>query len=345
MQDKESENPIPATVTIPLLEYESRAFLFNERRIIDRIERRLLANPILGPQLASIGGLSSALTSTPEDLVALDYSQRFVNFQTALDINEFFGNSIGAIPTLEELSEELVYIKQGTETLTKNLEDCCATIQSKLDKLEALINKRFELLEAKIDATVPLIVDETSQEVTNRVVGESYYRYCATTSFSPTLILIFLEQGDKKYLRRSQLKFRIINESEKITDQYIVFLKRYFSTFRDFFIDYGPLRTTYVSKNRKYKNILFTKTKEDAEKILKAVYFVTGHKYDERNRSYTEGRNRAVFNRRKTPLGEADIYLENYDTTIPMYLYKVAVLVNPLKKPLLIFQNKKKRVL
>ena len=105
MQDKESENPIPATITIPLLEYESRAFLLNERRIIDRIERRLLANPILGPQIASIGGLSSALTSTPEDLVALDYSQRFLNFQTALDVNEFFGNSIGPIPTLEEFFE------------------------------------------------------------------------------------------------------------------------------------------------------------------------------------------------------------------------------------------------
>lgn len=52
MQSEESMNPTPISVTIPLIEYESRGFLFNNRGIIDRIDRRLRSNPVLGPQIA-----------------------------------------------------------------------------------------------------------------------------------------------------------------------------------------------------------------------------------------------------------------------------------------------------
>lgn len=68
-----------------------------------------------------------------------------------------------------------------------------------------------------------LSLDETSKtisdEVTNKIVGESYAKWNSVTSFYPTVIFIMKEVTENEPSRRAQIKLRYPKRAEDITDQ------------------------------------------------------------------------------------------------------------------------------
>lgn len=339
MTNIEEPNPIPVQVTLPLVEYTSRAYLLNNRQITRRLSRTLETNPVIRTQIAELGGLDRALTSTPEDPIAAEYSQRFLNLQTGLDLHQFLGNNDGPIPEVQEMASLISNSNKVITDVKSELEGCCQEIKSKLESLDSKIDNKFRLLNKKLESLTKIIIDQTAEEVANRVVGESYYRYCATTTFMPTLILVFKEETENKNPRRSQLKFKLNKNSEDITEEDIKKLKTSFLEVTDHSFDYGTLRCNYVSENKSFKNVLYTKTKKDAELLLKFIYPLLGHHFDEKNLSFTEGRNRAIFNRRKTPLDGVKPFSQDYSRNFKVILYRVVLQVNNLERPVLIYKN------
>ena len=112
----------------------------------------------------------------------------------------------------------------------------------------------------------------------------------------PTLALVFKEPSSVHYPRRSQLKFKLNKGSEEITQDDIEKLKNEFSTHSSYHFNYGPLRSTYVSTDKVFKNIMYTATKEEATSFYQFIYPIVGHTFDKKNLSFTEGLNRAIFN-------------------------------------------------
>ena len=192
------------------------------------------------------------------------------------------------------------------------------------------------MVKSELEGCCEEIIDKTAEEVANRVVGESFYRYCTTTTFMLTLILVFKEETENKNPRRSQLKFKLKKTFLEITD-------------RSF--NYGTLRCTYVSEDKNLKNVLYTKTKKDAKLLLQFIYPLIGHTFDaslrddriedadEKNLSFTESRNRAIFNRRKKPLDGIKPFSQDYSRFFKVNLYRVVLQVNNLEKPVLIYKN------
>lgn len=339
MSNSEEENPVPTQVTVPFLEYESRAYLLNNQRITRRLSRTLERNPILRAQIAGLGGLERALTSTPEDPIAAEYSQRFLNLQTGLDLHQFLGQNDGPIPEVQEMASLINNSNNVITAVQSELEGCCEEIKTKLDNLDSKIEDKFKTLNKKLEDLAKEIIDKTAEEVSNRVVGESFYRYCATTTFMPTLILVFKEETENKNPRRSQLKFKLNKNSEDITEEDIKKLKKTFLEITDRSFNYGTLRCNYVSEDKTFKNVVYTKTKEDAERLLNFIYPLVGHTFNENNLSFTEGRNRAIFNRRKKPLDGIKPFSQDYSRDFKVNLYRVVLQVNNLERPVLIYKN------
>lgn len=183
------------------------------------------------------------------------------------------------------------------------------------------------------------IIETVCEEIPNRVVGESYYRYNATSQFYPTLVLVFVEKTEKKYPRRSQMKVKIKKETEEITESFITNLKNQFQIIQRKQYKYGALRACYVSSDKTYKNTIFCSGLDQAVHVFQNVYRIVGLDFDQANLSITSGRNRKPVTRRQRPLDGQVPEIQNYNEEFEVSLYRVVLQINGLPKPILIYKN------
>lgn len=216
-------------------------------------------------------------------------------------------------------------------------------IERKIDSLQKHFDTKIDKIVKDFNDTIEEdkkeIIEQVCEEIPNRVVGESYYRYNATSQFFPTLTLVFVEETESKYPRRSQLKVKIKKQTEEITDRFIAELRNQFSSIHRKQYRYGPLRACYVSSDKTYKNTLFCSNLDQAIEVFSNVYRIVGLDFDRNNISITSGRNRKPITRRITPLDGQTPEVQNYNQEFEVCLYRAVLQVNGLPKPILIYKN------
>jgi hypothetical protein len=67
-------------------------------------------------------------------------------------------------------------------------------------------------------------VEKTALEVSQLIVGESYFKWDSTASYFPTIVFVFNEITQGETPRRSQIKARFKKLSQEVTDKDIQIL-------------------------------------------------------------------------------------------------------------------------
>jgi ElaB/YqjD/DUF883 family membrane-anchored ribosome-binding protein len=185
------------------------------------------------------------------------------------------------------------------------------------------------------EKTIPLI----GNDVTNKIVGESYSRWNSIISFYPTIVFIMKEDKEGMAGRRAQVKLRYYKKSEDITEEDIHLLKQKAQDLAGFSYHYGDLRVNFVSKNKQTKTTLYVFDRSDASRVLNAFCDLVNQIWDEDDLTYTQGSRRLPITRRTSVLDNINPFIVNYNEVFKMKLFKITLLINGLEKPLLLFQD------
>lgn len=178
-----------------------------------------------------------------------------------------------------------------------------------------------------------------SNEVTNKIVGESYSKWNSVTSFYPTIVFIMKELTKIETPRRAQIKLRYNKEVDNITDKDIADLRQKVLNMSDLKYNYGTLRVNFVSKDKISKTTIYVSEKQDLIYLLTNICKVADISWDEKDLTFTYGHRRSKITSRKIPLDDIFPNEVNYNQTFPLKLYKVVLLINGLEKPILIYQD------
>lgn len=339
MNQQPTPNPEPAQITIPAIEFGARAYLLRQRQVLRRVERVLERDPVLRAEIESLGGLATALTSDPLDPISLAYTNRFLSFQNTAALAQFFPDIEVPIPSAQEMAQSIGEILKIATDTASELNHCCEEIKDLLRKLDNKLDQQYIDRTKYFDEKAIEIIDKTSEEIVNSVAGESYYRVIATTTFMPTLVMVFNEATENKIKRRAQLKFKIDKTSEEIDEEFVEKLRKTFRELKQRYFFYGKTRITYVSSDKRIRNVMFARDYKEGVNLLEFVYPLLDQEFDENNLSYTLGRNRAVFNKRKKPLFDVEPLDLDYDKECRMELKRVIIQIAGLGKPILIFRR------
>lgn len=104
-------------------------------------------------------------------------------------------------------------------------------IKSKIDSTEAALNNKLDNIESMITDLKDTLPEEIYKQVGLHVVGQSYYSWDSTCQYYPTITFLFAEdvlvppQGHSPFKRRSQIKLRLRQTNQSITDNDILNLK------------------------------------------------------------------------------------------------------------------------
>lgn len=102
---------------------------------------RIAQNPTLQRELAESGGAEQIITSA-EEPITLARSYDFASsMQTGMFISEFTEGVVGAIPSVQELSENIKTIINTTTKIKNHLDECCEDIKGLLQELRKLVLK------------------------------------------------------------------------------------------------------------------------------------------------------------------------------------------------------------
>lgn len=83
-----------------------------------------------------------------------------------------------------------------------------------LKKAENWYKELIKEIKKMIDDFKKDLITEISDEICNKIVGESYYKWNSTNSFYPTLMFKFKEENINNRTRTTQLKLKL-NEYTK----------------------------------------------------------------------------------------------------------------------------------
>jgi hypothetical protein len=108
------------------------------------------------------------------------------------------------------------------------------------------------------------------------IVGESYIKYDANTTFWPTLIFRFKPASPLDPRKYAQLKRRFFKKPKKISLEDTNELVQKLFSLKDFTYKYGGLKCHYVAPNKLFKTTLFSYSKEEGLRALVAFLPLSG---------------------------------------------------------------------
>ena len=209
-------------------------------------------------------------------------------------------------------------------------------IKEELSSIPENVVKRLKQVYNKHKQEVILAI---SEEVSLRIVGESYYKWNSTNSFYPTLVLKFKETHVFQKARVTQLKAKLKYTSAQLTDQILRELQLKIDGIKDLSYCHGPTRGNFVAKDKHFKTTVFANDKQEIETLLKAVLQVVEEPFIERNLSVTFGRKRESITRCTKPLGNTPVYVQDYNQSFRVQLYRAVLLVNGLERPIVFYKK------
>lgn len=148
-----------------------------------------------------------------------------------------------------------------------------------LNKLNNLPDELVKKIEDKLDK----IFDKLADEVALRIVGESHYKYDATSSFYPTITMIFKEINVNQYPRRTQVKLRSPRMTDEVTDEYVQELKDKASLLGGLGYKHGAIRAMFVSMDKRFKTQVIVSQKDEAISLFRKLLGFLGEPFDECN--------------------------------------------------------------
>lgn len=217
-----------------------------------------------------LGAIEEGILSIPTAVAAV--VEGLLEAQTALLLT-----AIGAV---EATVDTILY---SVRSILSRLQE----IKEELDFVPDNVIKGLEDLYKKHKEEV---ISEISEEVSLRIVGESYYKWNSTNSFYPTLVLKFKETGVFQKARVTQLKTKLKYKTDELTDQILRELQVKVDGIRNLSYCHGPTRGNFVSRDKHFKTTVFGNDKQEIEKLLKSVLQVVEEPYIEQNLSITFGR-------------------------------------------------------
>jgi hypothetical protein len=123
-----------------------------------------------------------------------------------------------------------------------------------------------------------------SEEVPNHIVGESYYRWDATSTYFPTLIFKFKEENVYKYARNSQVRVRLKMRNEDLTQSDINHLRKQCDKLGPITYTYGTVRSHYINLQKRFKTTLFSESKQEAEFVFEKLLGGRGETFNKKRR-------------------------------------------------------------
>ena len=193
--------------------------------------------------------------------------------------------------------------------LVRNIASRVNSIREAIEELPEDILKRLEELYKKHKQEV---IAEISEEVSLKIVGESYYKWNNTSSFYPTLVLKFKETEVFNKARVTQLKLKLRYTSSELTDAQIKQLANKLIKLKGLSYLHGPIRGNFVSKDKRFKTTVFASSEGEIENLLKSVLELVEEPFIRQNLSITFGRKRDSITRRTEPLGNTPVFVQDY---------------------------------
>ena len=178
-----------------------------------------------------------------------------------------------------------------------------------------------------------------AEEVASSIVGQSYYNYDKSFTYFPTLVMVFREVGAFQYPRRSQVKGRLKVDNKSISDVVVQNMRKSAIALRGFTYQYGTLRGNYVSQDKRWKTTVFASSRPEGLSLLNTLCNMVDERFNEKNISWTEGRERLNPFRREESLDDIPITPPLGIQNPTMKLHRVVLLVNGVSKPILLMRD------
>jgi hypothetical protein len=218
------------------------------------------------------------------------------------------------------------------------LEGLEGTILEESREIKGSITRSERAIKEHVDQLKETLVNDISEEVSLKIVGESFYKWDSTSSYYPTLIFVFRESTIGSVKRKSQIKLRYFKNNNEITDQDIQNLKNQALGVRNLGYSYGTNRGNFVSTDKRFKTTIYAQSRDEIKRTLERILPFANEVYDERNLSFTEKSARVRINKRTVETAEIPLNRINYDENFYVQLYRISLLVNGSGRPILIYK-------
>lgn len=254
---------------------------------------------------------------------------------TLIAAGETFYNAT-IFPLLSGIGAGVTEIVASTSYISATVGKLLVDVESIPETIEGLLNRKFDEFKEYLNDWKKELIEQVAQEVSLQIVGESYYRWDATSTYYPTLTFLFKEENTEQYPKRSQIKVRLNKKNEEVTDADISMLKRNCNKLINQRYTYGTDRYNYVSADKRYKTTVFGSNVSEIISLFTNLLSVLDEPFLERNLSITFGRNRINQTKRSKPLGDIKINEMDYQSSFSVKFYKAVLLVNGLEKPIIL---------
>lgn len=280
---------------------------------------RLLIVGILGGIETTLGGIDFTLLKV---LYSGHNNKREI-------INKISGWHNSVFSKIKDLNKDLTKtINESTKEINNHTNKEIKGLTDKLDHLEEYLKDEFSKLP-----------DTVSSEVSLNVVGQSYYKWDSISQYFPTITFLFKEINVTNYPRHSQIKLRLKQKNTDISEMVIAKLRLNVLRIAGLTYLYGPIRSLYVSSDKRWKSTIFVEQESEAIQILEKLCNVIDEPFNNKNLSFTTNRQRTNPFKRIIPLDGVDINDVSYNTDLKLKLHKVVLLVNGLKSPIIIYKS------
>ena len=187
--------------------------------------------------------------------------------------------------------------------------------------------------------------DENSNEIVNNItlnisesiVGESYIKYDAATSYWPTLLFKFKSSDKLLKYNYSQIKIRYYKKPDDISDIDVINLKQKIKEIKEITYMQGNLRANYVDERRLFRTTVFVANKEAVINLLNIIIPIGLLNFNEKQLSYTEQNLRVKTTQTTKGIQKIKLNKMHKCTNTPMQLRSAFLQINGLEKQIKLY--------
>lgn len=257
----------------------------------------------------TLAGLETTIVQTTGEINALVGSEHYFTRQAIVD------NRVSIQKKLDELKKQLDSIESNAIKRQKNTD-------TKIDKFW--------------ENNKETILDETTKNICENIVGQSYIKWDATNSFYPTLVFKFTNKNENSLKKQSQISTRLPIKADEINDNFIQILKDKIAMNSGLFYRSGNVRLNYVNVAKSWKTTLFTETKEAGIQLLEKLSQLIDDPFKLEQVSVTQRATRQSITRRSAALWGIETNTPEDYSIGTMTLQKVYLQINGLKKQIIL---------
>jgi hypothetical protein len=203
------------------------------------------------------------------------------------------------------------------------------------NQLPSIIHKAVKKYFEKLPET-------TSELVSTKIVGTTYYKWDIETSYLPTIVFFFQEIKDGLSKRITQIKAKLPYATEKLPIDIVQRLRNKIELNHNIQYKKGSIRANFVHPKQKWKTTIFVSNKQEAINLIQYISNIIEIEPEINGLSYTEQRQASTITRRIVPLPEIDVRHDSLEQFYHVELSRVVLLVNNAVFPILIKSLTKK---